>query len=279
MRETNEKTGKVDVVRRCTGGLICPAQRVERLKHFVSRNAFDIEGLGEKSIQAFYDDKLIQSPEDIFTLQVRDAKAQTKLEEREGWGPQSAQKLFAAIAARRTIALDRFIFALGIRHVGETTARLLARFYGTIEAFLPAMREAGRDKETDAYKELDAIEGIGEVVAEAIADFFAEPHNVRVVEDLLKEVSPQPLEARDTSSPVAGKTVVFTGTLETLTRSEAKAQAERLGAKVAGSVSKKTDYVVAGADAGSKLAKARELGVAIIDEQDWVKLTAGTSLG
>ncbi len=279
VRETNEKTGKVDVVRRCTGGLICPAQRVERLRHFVSRNAFDIEGLGEKSIQAFYDDKIIQSPEDIFTLQVRDAKAKTKLEEREGWGPQSAAKLFAAIAARRRIALDRFIFALGIRHVGETTARLLARFYGTIDAFLVAMRDAAEGKETDAFKELDAIEGIGEVVAEAIADFFAEPHNVRVVEDLLKEVSPQPLPARDTASAIAGKTVVFTGTLETLTRSEAKAQAERLGAKVAGSVSKKTDYVVAGADSGSKLAKARALGVNVIDEQEWARLTAGKGKG
>jgi DNA ligase (NAD+) len=279
VRETNEKTGKVDVVRRCTGGLICPAQRVERLKHFVSRNAFDIEGLGEKHIQAFYDDKIIQSPEDIFTLEPRDAKAKVRLAEREGWGPQSAAKLFAAIAARRHIALDRFIFALGIRHVGETTARLLARFYVTVDAFLAAMREAGKGKDTDAFKELDAIEGIGEVVAEAIADFFAEPHNVRVVEDLLKEVSPEPLAARDTSSPVAGKTVVFTGTLETLTRSEAKAQAERLGAKVAGSVSKKTDYVVAGADSGSKLAKARELGVSVIDEQDWLKLTTGKSLG
>jgi DNA ligase (NAD+) len=279
VRETNEKTGKVDAVRRCTGGLICPAQRVERLRHFVSRNAFDIEGLGEKSIQAFYDDKIIQSPEDIFTLQARDAKAKTRLEEREGWGPQSAAKLFAAIAARRRIALDRFIFALGIRHVGETTARLLARFYGTIDAFLAAMLEAAKGKGTDAFKELDAIEGIGEVVAEAIADFFAEPHNVRVVEDLLREVSPQPLAARDTSSPVAGKTVVFTGTLETLTRGEAKAQAERLGAKVAGSVSKKTDYVVAGADAGSKLSKARELGVKVIDEQEWARLTAGKSTG
>ena len=247
VRETNEKTGKVDVVRRCTGGLICPAQRVERLKHFVSRNAFDIEGLGEKHIQAFYDDKIIQSPEDIFTLQQRDAHAKAKLEEREGWGPQSAAKLFAAIAARRRIALDRFIFALGIRHVGETTARLLARFYGTIENFRASMLDAAEGKDTEAFKELDAIEGIGEVVAEAIADFFAEPHNQRVVDDLLREVSPQPLEARATSSAVAGKTVVFTGTLETLTRSEAKAQAERLGAKVAGSVSKKTDYVVAGA--------------------------------
>jgi DNA ligase (NAD+) len=279
VRETNEKTGKVDAVRRCTGGLICPAQRVERLRHFVSRNAFDIEGLGENSIQDFYEDKLIQSPEDIFTLQARDAKSLSKLEEREGWGPQSAQKLFAAIAARRHITLDRFIFALGIRHVGETTARLLARFYGTIDAFLTAMREAAEGKDTDAFKELDAIEGIGEVVAEAIADFFAEPHNVRVVEDLLKEVTPEPLAVRDTSSPVSGKTVVFTGTLETLTRSEAKAQAERLGAKVAGSVSKKTDYVVAGADSGSKLAKARELGVAIIDEQGWIKLTTGKSPG
>jgi len=276
VRETNEKTGKVDVVRRCTGGLICPAQRVERLKHFVSRNAFDIEGLGEKSIQAFYDDKLIQSPEDIFTLDARDAKASTRLEAREGWGPQSAAKLFAAIAARRQIALDRFIFALGIRHVGETTARLLARFYGTIDAFVAAMRETGKGKETDAFKELDAIEGIGEVVAEAIADFFAEPHNVRVVEALLKEVSPQPLAARDTSSPVTGKTVVFTGTLETLTRSEAKAQAERLGAKVAGSVSKKTDYVVAGTgtETKSKLTKAKELGVDVLDEQEWLRLTS-----
>ncbi len=188
VRETNEKTGKVDVVRRCTGGLICPAQRVERLKHFVSRNAFDIEGLGEKHIQAFYDDKIIQSPEDIFTLQTRDAAAKEKLADRESWGPQSAAKLFAAIAARRRIALDRFIFALGIRHVGETTARLLARFYGTIEGFRVSMLEAAKGKETEAFKELDAIEGIGEVVAEAIADFFAEPHNVRVVDDLLKEV-------------------------------------------------------------------------------------------
>lgn len=274
VRETNEKTGKVDVVRRCTGGLICAAQRVERLKHFVSRNAFDIEGLGEKNIQAFYDDKMIQSPEDIFTLEARDAEAETRLQEREGWGPQSAKKLFAAIAARRQIALDRFIFALGIRHVGETTARLLARSYGTIDVFRASMLEAARGKDTEAFKDLDSIEGIGEVVAEAIAEFFAEPHNVRVVDDLLNEVSPQPLEQRDTSSPVAGKTVVFTGTLETLTRSEAKAQAERLGAKVAGSVSKKTDFVVAGADAGSKLTKARTLDVTILTEEEWMRLTA-----
>ncbi len=279
VRESNEKTGRVDVVRRCTGGLICPAQRVERLKHFVSRNAFDIEGLGEKNIQAFYDDGLIQSPEDIFTLAARDARSTKKLEQREGWGPQSAAKLFAAIAARQRVTLDRFIFALGIRHVGETTARLLARFYGTVEGFREGMIAAAKGKDTDAFKELDAIEGIGEVVAEAIADFFAEPHNVRVVDELLREVSPQPLEARATSSPVAGKSVVFTGTLTSLTRSEAKAQAERLGAKVAGSVSKNTDYVVAGADSGSKLTKARELGVKILDEDEWLELTRPKSKG
>jgi DNA ligase (NAD+) len=279
VREVDEKTGKVDVVRRCTGGLICPAQRVERLKHFVSRNAFDIEGLGEKNIQAFYDDGLIQSPEDIFTLAVRDARSERKLEEREGWGPQSATKLFNAIAARRDIALDRFIYALGIRHVGETTAKLLARFYGSIEHFRTAMIDASKGKDAEAFKELDNIEGIGEVVAEAIADFFGEPHNVRVVDDLLKEVSPQPLEAVDSTSAVAGKTVVFTGTLVVLTRGEAKAQAERLGAKVAGSVSKKTDFVVAGADAGSKLAKARELGVTVLDEQQWLQLTGVADRG
>lgn len=272
VRETKQSTGKIDAVRRCTGGLICPAQRVERLKHFVSRNAFDIEGMGEKNIETFYDDKIIQSPEDIFTLQARDETAKSKLEAHQGWGAKSAQNLFSAIAARRNIALDRFIFALGIRHVGETTARLLARFYGTMDDLLVAMREAGNGKDTDAFKELEAIEGIGEIVAEAIAEFFAEPHNVRVVEDLLKEVTPEPLKAVDGSSAVAGKTVVFTGTLEKLTRNEAKAQAERLGAKVAGSVSKKTDYVVAGADAGSKLKKARELGVAILDEGAWLKL-------
>src|SRR5680860_1327873 len=245
VREVDEKTGKRDVVRRCTGGLICPAQRVERLKHFVSRNAFDIEGLGEKNIATFYDEGLIQSPPDIFTLKTRDARAETKLAEREGWGETSAQKLFGAIDERRKVKLDRFIYALGIRHVGEITGRLLARNFGTAGTFLKAMREAGKDRAGEAYAALDNIEGIGPAVAEAIADFFAEPHNVEVVEDLLKEVSPQPLEVVDHGSPVSGKTVVFTGTLERMTRSEAKARAEALGAKVAGSVSKNTDYVVA----------------------------------
>jgi len=271
-REINPNTGKEDAVRRCTGGLICPAQRVERLKHFVSRNAFDIEGLGEKHIKAFCADGLIQSPPDIFTLEKRDQRASSKLAKREGWGETSAKKLFAAIEARRNVRLDRFIYALGIRHVGETTARLLARNYGTADAFLAAMREAGVDREGDAFAALDNIEGIGPAVAAAIADFFAETHNIEVVEDLLKEVTPAPLEKVEHGSPVSGKTVVFTGTLERMTRSEAKARAERLGAKVAGSVSKNTDYVVAGPGAGSKLKNAKDLGVKVLSEEEWLKL-------
>jgi DNA ligase (NAD+) len=271
-REINPNTGKEDVVRRCTGGLICPAQRVERLKHFVSRNAFDIEGLGEKHIKAFYDDGLIQSPPDIFTLAKRDKRASSKLMEREGWGETSAKKLFDAIEARRAIRLDRFIYALGIPHVGEITARLLARSYGTSEAFVKAMRAAGADRQSEAFAELDNIEGIGPTVAAAIADFFAEPHNVKVVEELLHEVRPEPLEAVDHASPISGKTVVFTGSLEKMTRSEAKARAERLGAKVAGSVSKKTDYVVAGPGAGSKLKNAKDLGLTVLTEDEWLAL-------
>jgi DNA ligase (NAD+) len=271
-REINPNTGKEDAVRRCTGGLICPAQRVERLKHFVSRNAFDIEGLGERHIKAFYEDGLIQSPPDIFTLARRDKRASAKLAMREGWGETSANKLFAAIEARRNIRLDRFIYALGIRHVGETTARLLARTYGSAEAFLKAMRDAAADREGEAFAELDNIEQIGPAVAVAITDFFAERHNVKVVEELLDEVKPQPLETVDHASPVSGKTVVFTGTLKRMTRSEAKARAERLGAKVAGSVSKNTDYVVTGPGAGSKLKNAKDLGVAVLTEEEWLKL-------
>jgi DNA ligase (NAD+) len=272
VREVNPTTGKEDAVRRCTGGLICPAQRVERLKHFVSRNAFDIEGLGEKHIKAFYNDGLIQSPQDIFTLAERDSRSTTRLEAREGWGETSAAKLFAAIEARRAVKLDRFIYALGIPHVGEITGRLLARAYGSIEAFRDAMLAAARDRAGEAYAELDNIEGIGPTVAEAIADFFAEPHNVEVVDQLLREVRTESLEAIDHASPISGKTVVFTGSLEKMTRSEAKARAERLGAKVAGSVSKKTDYVVAGPGAGSKLKDAERLGLNVLSEDEWLEL-------
>jgi DNA ligase (NAD+) len=271
-REINPNTGKEDAVRRCTGGLICPAQRVERLKHFVSRNAFDIEGLGEKRIKELYDDGIIQSPPDIFSLARRDKDA--KIAEREGWGELSARNLFKAIEARRAIKLDRFIYALGIPHVGEITARLLARNYGTAANFVKAMRTT-QDQQSEAYIELNNIEGIGPTVAEAIADFFAEPHNMKVVDALLKEVAAQPLEAIDHASPISGKTVVFTGTLEQMTRPEAKARAERLGAKVAGSVSKNTDYVVAGPGAGSKLKNAKELGVKVLTEDEWLKLIGG----
>ena len=272
VREVNPVTGKQDAVRRCTGGLICPAQRVERLKHFVSRNAFDIEGLGEKHIQAFYGDGLIQSPPDIFTLAARDRRSTTKLEAREGWGKTSAEKLFGAIEARRAVRLDHFIYALGIRHVGEITARLLARSYGGIEKFREAMVAAAADRQSEAYAELDNIEGVGPAVAEAIVDFFAEPHNVAVVDELLGEVRPEPLEVIDHASPISGKTVVFTGTLERMTRPEAKARAERLGAKVAGSVSKNTDYVVAGPGAGSKLKDAERLGLKVLTEEEWLAL-------
>ncbi|MGB5214685.1 MAG: NAD-dependent DNA ligase LigA [Anderseniella sp.] len=269
VREINEKTGKMDVVRRCTGGLICPAQRVERLKHFVSRNAFDIEGMGDKVIQEFYDDGLIQSPQDIFTLQARDERSLKKLKDREGWGGTSASNLFAAIDERRRVGLDRFIYSLGIRHVGETTGRTLARSYGTADQFLDAMT-AAQDHASEAYADLMNIDGIGDVVARAVAEFFAEPHNLSVVKELVDDhLDIQPLESVDTGSPVSGMTIVFTGALERMTRDEAKAMAERLGAKVAGSVSKKTNLVVAGPGAGSKLKKATELGVEVISEDDW----------
>jgi DNA ligase (NAD+) len=262
-------TGKADAVRRCTGGLICPAQRVERLKHFASRNAFDIEGLGDKIVQEFYNEGLIAAPQDIFTLQKRDARSLKKLATREGWGESSVANLFAAIEARRELALDRFIFALGIRHIGETTARVLARHYHSPEHLRDQMTLAGASAENDARHELESIDGIGAIVAEAVIEFFQEPHNLNIYDALLKEVRPQALEAVATSSPVAGKIVVFTGALEKMTREEAKAMAERLGAKVAGSVSKKTDLLVAGPGAGSKLKDAEKYGVEVINEAQW----------
>jgi DNA ligase (NAD+) len=276
VREVDERTGRADVVRRCTGGLICPAQAKERLKHFVSRNAFDIEGLGEKQIEAFYDEGRIMQPADIFTLAARDARLppDKRLAQKKGYGAKSLDNLFKSIEVRRRIPLDRFIYALGIRHVGETTARDLARALGTFGALQAAVISAvngGRDSE--AYRELDNIEGIGPTVIDALIEFFAEPHNIKALNDLLAQVSVEEFSRPTTStSAVSGKTVVFTGSLEKMTRNEAKALAERLGAKVAGSVSSKTDYVVAGADAGSKLAKARELGVEVLSEDDWLQL-------
>jgi DNA ligase (NAD+) len=265
LREIDEKTGEKDVVRRCTGTLICPAQAIEGLKHFVSRNAFDIEGLGEKLIELFFTEGLIRTPADIFTLKARDGQGRPPLREWEGFGETSARNLFNAIDARRTIPLNRFLFALGVRHVGETNARRLARHFGDWEH----LRSAARAE--NAAEELSGVGGIGPVVAEAIADFFAEPRNEAALDALVKEVTIEPMEAIAAGHPLAGQTIVFTGSLERVTRDEAKALAERLGAKVAGSISAKTNLVVAGPGAGSKLAKARELGVETIDEEEWIR--------
>lgn len=271
VREVDEASGEESAARRCTGGLICPAQAVERLKHFVSRNAFDIEGFGAKHVDAFLADKLIAHPSDIFALAERYGSGPKAIAAREGWGPQSAAKLFAAIEARRTIALHRFIYALGIRHVGESTARLLALNYGSAKAFVKAMTLAS-DEDSKAFAELDAIEGIGETVAKAIAEFFAEDHNREEIARLLDVLDVEEAEKPKTDTAVSGKTIVFTGTLEKMSRSEAKARAESLGAKVAGSVSAKTDLVVAGPGAGSKLKDAQKHGVTVISEDEWLKL-------
>jgi DNA ligase (NAD+) len=359
VRESDPVTGETDVVRRCTAGLVCPAQAKERLKHFVSRNAFDIEGLGDERIELFFSEGLIRSPADIFTLAARDSAAAEKLAERKGFGAKSVENLFKAIDARRSIGLDRFLFALGIRHVGETTARDLAKAFGSYEALaeavtraiaaqpsaawrrltslpgvgpktgaaavaritdageallardlfeeplaarlvrlaglsaaraeamaaafdgdpahlLAAAREAAAHPPGEAFEELAGLEGIGPVATDALCDFFKEPHNREVVAWLREHVRVAPyVRAVSRDSAVTGKTVVFTGTLARLSRNEAKAQAERLGARVAGSVSKKTDYVVAGADAGSKLDKARSLGVSVLSEDEWLALVGG----
>ena len=343
-------------MRRCTGGLTCAAQAKERLKHFASRNAFDIEGLGDEKIEQFFDQGRIEQPADIFTLAKRDAQHSEPLATLKGFGQKSVDNLFAAIESRRSIAFDRFLFALGIRHVGEGTSRDLAKGYGNYDAFrgavdraiegrpgsaylrfvnapgvgrktaeaaihgivkfadqfenrglfetslaerltaikgvgakaaaalaqafgndadvlITAARDAATQFPGDGYAEFANVDGIGEVVTNALCGFFSEPHNVKAIDDLLAEISVLPYErAAVLASSVTGKTVVFTGTLTELSRPEAKAQAERLGAKVAGSVSKKTDYVIAGADAGSKLAKAEELGVAVLTEAEWIAM-------
>lgn len=244
-----------EAVKRCTGGLICPAQIIERLRHFVSRDAFDIEGLGEKQIEAFYAEGWLKNPADIFKLH----EHRTLIENKEGWGKKSLDNLMAAIEAKRSIPLDRFLFGLGIRHVGETTARLLARHYGSLEAVIK-------------LEEVQTLDGIGTKMAMALKEFFDEPKNQELIAALAQEITTTPLEAVAGNSPVSGKTVVFTGSLTKMTRAEAKARAESLGAKVAGSVSVNTDYVVAGEDAGSKLKKATELKLNVLSEEEWLKL-------
>jgi DNA ligase (NAD+) len=263
--EAVAEEGEVDV--RCTGGLICPAQRTERLRHFVSRGALDIEGLGEKTIAEFFALGWLESPADIFRL----GKRRDEIVVREGWKDKSVDNLLAAIEAKRTPDAARLLFGLGIRHVGAVTARDLLRRFRT----LPALRQAAErahSGDADALAELTSIDGVGPVVVEALGDFFHEHHNIEVWDDLLGEVSPPPYVVETRDSPVAGKTVVFTGKLETMSRDEAKAQAERLGAKAAGSVSARTDLVVAGPGAGSKLKQAAALGIEVIDEAAWAEI-------
>ena len=263
-------TGKEGAISRCTGELACPHQRIEHLRHFVSRRAFDIEGLGEKQITWFFEKGWVKEPADIFTLEKRNPK-ELRLEEEEGYGEVSVRNLFAAIKARQSISLERFIYSLGIRHVGETTARALARGYGTYRAFREACRRLA-EGDAEARQDLDAMDQIGDTVIESLTSYFSEPHNTGMVDHLAREVRVLDAERPATRSPVAGKTIVFTGRLEQMTRDEAKALAERLGASVSGSVSKKTDLVVAGPEAGSKLKKAHELGVQVLDEAAFLQL-------
>jgi DNA ligase (NAD+) len=256
---------------RCTGELACPFQKIEHLKHFVSRRAFDIEGLGEKQIELFFEREWVQEPAQIFTLEERNREI--KLETEEGFGEVSVKNLFNSIRARRAISLERFIYALGMRQVGETTARALARGYSSWLAFHDAaLRVASAD--AAARADMDTLDQIGDTVIDSIATYFGEKHNRGIVERLVAQVNISDAEKPASDSPVAGKTVVFTGALEKMTRDEAKAMAERLGAKVAGSVSAKTDYLVAGPGAGSKLAKAKEAGVAVLTEEEWFQLAA-----
>jgi len=254
--------GEVDV--RCTGGLVCPAQRFERLRHFVSRGALDIEGLGEKSIAEFIELGWLHSPADIFRLHGHRAE----LVGREGWKEKSVENLLAAIEAKREPDGPRFLFGLGVRHVGIVTAKDLLRCFGTIEELRRVALSDGGEAE------LSSVQGVGPVVAEALTDFFHEAHNREALDDLLSEVSPKPFVSDAKQTEWSGKTIVFTGSLETMSRDEAKAQAERLGARAAGSVSPKTDLVVAGPGAGSKLKKAEELGIRVINEAEWAKIVA-----
>ncbi|GAB5375189.1 MAG: NAD-dependent DNA ligase LigA [Acuticoccus sp.] len=296
--EFNARTQKPDVVRRCTGGLVCDAQQVERLKHFVSRAAFDIEGLGARQIAAFHAEGLIRTPADIFTLEARDAARPQgeRLVDREGYGEVSVNNLFASIEGRRTIPLRRLIYALGIRRVGEISARVLARHFETYAAFragMEALVAAARVRHAEAEKaeegaaevdtgdsvraDLEAIDGIGATVADALEAFFGEAHNVEALDALAAELTVEDERAATVASPISGKAIVFTGSLEEMTRDEAKARAEVLGARVTGSISKKTDIVVAGPGAGSKLTKAQDLGLVVWDEAEWLKVARGSS--
>lgn len=270
VRETTV-SGAETVVRRCSGEMTCPFQRTEHLIHFVSRRAFDIEGLGEKQLQSLFEDGLVREPADIFLLEERDKTLLKKLKDREGMGETSARNLFEAINARRTISLERLIFSLGVRHVGEQTGRTLAKGYGTWDAFWTAVQAMAAGDEA-AAAEMNAMDQIGPTVIETLTRYFAESHNRAAVERLVAQLTVLEAEKPKTDTAVAGKTIVFTGSLEKMTRDEAKAQAESLGAKVASSVSKKTDLVVAGPGAGSKLKTATDLGIQVMTEDEWLAL-------
>tara|TARA_R110000868_G_scaffold104220_3_gene286734 strand:- start:11650 stop:13752 length:2103 start_codon:yes stop_codon:yes gene_type:complete len=276
VREIDDK-GEADVRRRCTGGLVCPAQAVERLKHFVSRKALDIDGIGAKQVQLFQEKGVVKAPQDIFRLAARiEAEDLPPLEDWEGFGKASAKKLFDAIDARRTVPFARFLNGLGIRHVGQTTSQLYARHFLKWEPFWETVvRAAEGGQESEAFAELTGIDGVGKAAAGALVDFEAEPHNREMLSALLEEITVEEEKAAASDSPVAGKTIVFTGTLERMTRDEAKARANSLGAKVSGSVSAKTDILVAGPGAGSKLKKAESLGVQTLTEDEWFDLIGG----
>ena len=259
-----------EAIRRCTGGLVCPAQLTERLRHLVSREALDIDGLGRKQVPQLIDAGLLKAPADLFRM-VGDEAALAKLRELDGWGEKKVAKLVQAVEARRKLPLARFVYALGIRFVGEVNAKLLARHYGTFEVWKTAMLAMAKG-DAEAKAELDAVDGVGDTLVEALSEFFAEQHNVDAMDELAAQMQIEAAAAPAASaSPFAGKTMVFTGTLERMTRAEAKARAEALGAKVAGSVSRSTDFVVAGAEAGSKLKTAQQLGVAVLSEAEWLE--------
>ncbi len=270
-----------EAVHRCTGELACPYQQVEKLIHFVSRDAVDIDGLGAKQVQSFFETGMIQTPGDFFDLAARDGTDWPPIAEREGWGAKSADNLFKAIEARRSIPLERFIYALGIRQIGQATAKLLARTYATLADWQSAMTQAAAERRAapeeqrkadavgPAFAHLCGIDGVGFAVADDLVAFFGESHNLEVLAALEARVSVEPAEAPAADSALAGKTIVFTGALESMSRAEAKARAEALGAKVAGSVSARTDFVVVGTDAGSKATKARDLGLTVLSEEEW----------
>lgn len=263
---------------RCTSGLTCPAQMVEALRHFVSKNAFDIEGLGEKQIESFWQDGIIKNPVDIFRLEENDKTDPLKsIKNREGWGKKSIDNLFEAINNRRNISLERFIYALGIRHIGQQNAKLIARNYGSFKVWYEKMQAIAFEFEKAPLQKLSSVElleidGIGEKIVEAIADFFGEPHNIKLIDELGTILNIKDAEKVRNDSALSGKTIVLTGTLSRMTRAEAKAKAESLGMKVAGSVSAKTDFILAGEDAGSKLRKATELGLRVISEDEWLEM-------